>query len=202
MFNFSDYCPELIEEEAKIQIENSRDRALAVQAEELKGINIILNTEAVKEMMSFYVTQSSAKAVYEEISRAEAGERFQGNDVTGDLINIKLNPNMINSSESAPYDEDGLLTKLHGSLRFTSYLGLKPTGIIHNLEVQGGEKSYEDFKKEPYVEIITFSDFQMNPMTGDFGGEIRLARYFDGQKIISVTGASLSANLFKIRIFA
>ncbi|MDA3811749.1 MAG: metallopeptidase TldD-related protein [Spirochaetaceae bacterium] len=211
MFYFSDFCPELIEEEAKIQIENSRDRALAIQAKELKKINIILSTDAVKDVMNFYVSHSSASAVYEQISKAKIGEIFQGENVKGDLLNIKLNPFMINSPDSAPYDDDGfplseqilfekgVLKKIHGSLQYTSYLKLEPTGTIHNVEVQGGTKSYEDFKKEPYVEILNFSDFQMNTMTGDFGGEIRLARYFDGEKIVPITGASISANLFTIQ---
>ena len=210
IFSFSDYCPELIEEEARNQIENSRDRALALQAKELKNINIILSTDAVKDMMNFYVNQSSASTVYEKISKATIGEVFQGDNVSGDLLNITLNPFMANSPDSTPYDTDGfplseqviyeggLVKKFHGPLQYTSYLNLEPTGSIHNFEVQGGSQSYEDFKKEPYVEILNFSDFQMNSMTGDFGGEIRLARYFDGEIVIPITGASISENIFKV----
>ena len=65
-------------------------------------------------------------------------------------------------------------------------------------EVEGGSLSYSDLKKEPYIEIVTFSDFQMDILTGDFGGEIRLANYYDGEKVIPLTGASLSANIFDI----
>lgn len=210
MFSFSDYCPDLIEENAKIQIENSRDRALALQAKELKKINVILSTDAVKDMMDFYVNQSSALAVYEQISKAKIGEVFQGKSVKGDLLNIKLNPFMVNSPDSSPYDDDGfplseqtiyekgIVKKFHGSLQHTSYLNVEPTGRIHNVEVEGGAQSYEDFKREPYVEILNFSNFLMNHMTGDFGGEIRLARYFDGKKIVPITGASISENLFKV----
>jgi len=210
MIYFSDYCPQLIEEEAKIQIDNGRDRALAIQAGELTGINIILSTDAVKDMMNFYVEHSNARAVYEEISMAKINEVFQGDNVKGDLLSIKLNPFMVNSPDSAPYDDDGfplseevifdkgVLKKFHGSMQYTSYLDLEPTGTIVNVEVEGGSKSYEDFKKEPYVEILAFSDFQMSNMTGDFGGEVRLAKYFDGEKVTPLTGASLSANLLKV----
>lgn len=210
MLYFSDYCPELIEEEAKKLIETCRDRALAVKAEEVKGINIILGPDAVKEMMNFYVMHSSASAVYEQLSKAKVGEVFQGENIKGDLVNIKLNPYMVNSPDSSPYDDDGfplkehiifnngVLEKYHGSVQFSSYLDIEPTGTIKNAEVEGGRKSYNEFKKEPHVEIVAFSDFQMDPLSGNFGGEIRLARYFDGEKEIPLTGASLSASIFDI----
>jgi hypothetical protein len=50
-------------------------------------------------------------------------------------------------------------------------------------------------KKEPYLELITFSDFQMDLITGDFGGEIRLGWYFDGETTTKITGGSLNANI-------
>ncbi|MBN2658553.1 MAG: modulator protein [Spirochaetales bacterium] len=210
IIGFSDYCPELIEEEAKAQIENSRDRALAAPSKELKNINVILNTEALKEIMGCYVNQTNAQAVYDQYSRAEIGKVFQGETVTGDLLNIRLNPFMANSPKSAPYDndgfplseqliyKDGVVRKFHGSLQYTSYLGLEPTGTIRNMEVEGGSRTMEELRSEPYFEVVSFSDFLMNPLTGDFGGEIRLGRYFDGEKIVPVTGASISENLFKI----
>ena len=35
----------------------------------------------------------------------------------------------------------------------------------------------------------------MNPMIGTFGGEIRLAYYSDGEKVIPVTGGSITCNM-------
>lgn len=211
MIQFSDYCPELIEEEAKIQIANSRDRALAKKTADLTSINVILGTEAVKDIMQFYFHRSNAKSIYEKISSAETGKVFQGENVTGDLVNITLNPFMKNSTASSPYDEDGIalkpvtlfekgvLKQYHGGLQYASYLGIEATGSIENMEVKGGMLSYDSFKKEPYVEILNFSDFQMNPMTGDLGGEIRLAHYFDGEKTVPITAATLSANIMDIQ---
>ncbi len=211
MISFSDYCPEIIEEEAKQLLINTRNRALAKQATDIKDINIILSNDAVKEIMGLYLTHSSAKAKYEEVATIKVGEMFQGEGITGDLINIELNPFMKNSPDSVPYDDDGValrrhilfkngvLKKYHGSVQFSSYLDIEPTGSITNMEVKGGAVSYEDFKHDPYIEILTFSDFYMDNMTGDFGGEIRLAIYFDGKNEIPITGASLSANLFDVQ---
>ncbi len=211
MLSFSDYCPELIEDEVKTQLENSRDRAKAVKSSDIKDINIILKTDAVMEMMSFYKTQSSAQAVFEELSNAKVGEVFQGNDIVGDSITLDLDPLMKNSPYSSPIGsdgtslkkvrvfEDGHLKQFHGSSQYASYLDIEPTGIIQNIEVKGGTIPLKDFRKEPYIEIMVFSDFQMDTLSGDFGGEIRLAKYYDGEKVIPITGVSLSSNIFEIQ---
>ncbi|MBQ1878698.1 MAG: TldD/PmbA family protein, partial [Erysipelotrichaceae bacterium] len=43
-----------------------------------------------------------------------------------------------------------------------------------------------------------FSSFVMNPMTGDFGGEIRLAYYYDGKTVTPVTGGSMTADISEV----
>jgi PmbA protein len=40
-----------------------------------------------------------------------------------------------------------------------------------------------------------FSDFRLDGVTGDFGAEIRLAYWFDGEKKIPVTGGSISGSV-------
>ena len=50
-------------------------------------------------------------------------------------------------------------------------------------------------KKEPYLYAVTFSDFQMDTMSGHFGGEIRLAYLFDGERVRIVTGGSVNGSI-------
>ncbi len=52
-------------------------------------------------------------------------------------------------------------------------------------------------KKKPYLQAVKFSDFQMDDFTGHFGGEIRLAYLFDGEKITKVTGGSINGIITK-----
>lgn len=207
IINFSDYDPADLKERVKDMLKESRERAFAQKTPALKDISVILSGEAVKDFLSFYVNKSSAQAIYEGISMAKIGESLQGREVIGDLISIQLCPSMVNSTESKPYDEDGQLVKpinlmeqgilraYHGPIQYTDYLKVETTGSIHNIEVGNGQNALESFKKEPYIELISFSDFQMDALTGDFGGEIRLARFFDGQKMTPVTGGSISANI-------
>jgi predicted Zn-dependent protease len=211
MFSFAKTDSDFIAKEYQTQIENCRLRSQAQNAPNLKGINIILTLEAVREIMNFYYIQSSAKGVYEKITRGKKGELFQGEKCQGDLINITLDPFLEGSPDSVPFDDEGTalkktvifkegrLLRYHGNQQYSHYLKVKPTGLIKNLTVEAGTSSKKDWMKEPYVEIRNFSDFQMDPMTGDFGGEVRLALWFDGTKTVPLTGASLSTCLFDVQ---
>jgi predicted Zn-dependent protease len=211
MFSFSDPHTDTIEEESREQLENCRLRSQAVKAPELMDIPIILTGEAVREIADFYRQQSGAKQVYEKTARGVVGEVFQGNDVKGDRITISLDPVLPGSSGSRRYDDDGTalrkqeiykegkLLRYHGNIQYSHYLGVPPTGMIKNLVLEPGSASVEEWRRSPHVEIRSFSAFQMDGMTGDFGGEIRLALWHDGKKTVPLTGASLSACLFDVQ---
>jgi len=59
--------------------------------------------------------------------------------------------------------------------------------------------SIEELHAQPYLEPVMFSDFRLDPVTGDFGAEVRLAYYFDGTTLIPVTGGSVSGSLRDMR---
>ncbi len=210
MFSFSDYSGELIESECRRQIENCRLRAAASEAPELRNINIILGEEAVREIMDFYRTHSNIQGVYEGTAKGKKGEVFQGSEVRGDLIDITLTPSLAGSPSSSPVDRDGVLLKetriykkgkilnYHGPAQYAFYLKEEPVGCIENTIVSCGSRSVEEWRREPHVEILAFSDFQMDSVTGNFGGEVRLARYFNGKEETALTGASISASLFDV----
>ncbi|MDC7235921.1 MAG: metallopeptidase TldD-related protein [Spirochaetales bacterium] len=211
MFSFADFDSALIEEECRRQIESCRLRAEARPAGLIESVNIILKGAAVRDMMDFYRAHSNVKGIYEGTARGKKGEVFQGDGVRGDLVTISLDPFLSHSPYSAPVDRDGVklkkiclydrgkLLRYHGSQQYSSYLEEQPSGEIPNIIVDSGQQSVEEWKKEPHVEIVTFSDFQMDSLTGDFGGEIRLALYYDGEKTVPLTGASLSSCLFDVQ---
>ncbi|NMM63785.1 TldD/PmbA family protein [Clostridium sp. P21] len=205
--DFSDFDEKQIVNSVNEMLFASEQRALAKDMPKSGKHKVIFTGAAVKELLSYYVYQASVEAVYNNMSKAKLDENIQGNDAKGDLLNITLDPTLENSSFSAPFDEDGLplskvkifdkgvLKKYHGDFRNSFYLGVEPTGTIHNFIVDGGSKAYEDMKKEPHIELAEFSDFQIDELTGDFGGEIRLGWYFDGIKTIPITGGSVSGNI-------
>lgn len=208
--SFSDYSPDMIIEEVENMLNMSKEKALATPTPSLKNQNIILTGDPVKEFFGYYYIHANAQSVYEKISTLKLNENIQGEDIKGDLVTITLDPFMKNSSSSRPYDNDGfslkevpifkngILENYWGDQRHSSYLGIEPTGRIENFIVDGGSKSVDELKSDTYLELLAFSDFQMNPLTGDFAGEIRLGRYYDGSKVVPVTGGSISGNIKEV----
>ena len=208
-FNFSNFDPEYISGIVDSMLKKSKYKSTAVKTPKVKkGTPVILAGNTVKTLLSYYYNQSAASSVYNKISAYKVGDDIQ-KDAEGDRLTLELDPYVQNSTLSAPYDsdgyslskvgiiKDGVLKRNWGSVRFSHYLGIEPTGNIGNYVVSGGSKSIKELKKDPYLELLSFSDFQTDSITGDFGGEIRLGLYFDGEKVTPVTSGSLSGNIVK-----
>jgi predicted Zn-dependent protease len=194
-------------------LELSREKALAVPTPALKRHTVLLTGEPVREFLQYYYTQSAAQSVYEQTSTLKLNENVQGvkGASKGDLINMKLDPFLENSTVSSSFDEDGLpvdsvdiinrgkLLNYWGNTQYCHYLGVPPTGNIRNMVFSGGTKSIQEMKEQPYLELLAFSDFQLDSITGNFGGEIRLGRYFDGKAATFVTGGSISGNINEVQ---
>ena len=208
---FSDFLPKLISEEVKKQLSLSRDRSLAEPTPSLKSSTVLLTGDPVSEFFQYYLSQSSAKSVYEQLSTLKPGEPVQGDNIKGDALNLKLLPYLPNSPLSAPYDEDGfsllpvsiieegVLKRYWGPIRFTHYLGSEPTGNLKNVTVLPGDRPASELRAGSGLEVVSFSDFQCDPITGDFGGEIRLGYCTDRKDRLPVTGGSVSGNVRDIK---
>ncbi|WP_102401587.1 metallopeptidase TldD-related protein [Haloimpatiens massiliensis] len=207
---FSDFDEKFISGNIKEMLELAREKAIATTTVKSGKYTLLLTGSPVKELFSYYFARSNVSAVYDQISQWKINQKIQGENIKGDAITMVLNPKMKNSIFSVPYDQDGValdkvtiiengvLNNYHGSNRYSYYLNQPTTGSINNMEFLGGSKTIEDLKKSPYIELVSFSDFQLNPLTGDFGGEIRLGWYFDGEKTIPITGGSLSGNINEV----
>lgn len=142
--------------------------------------------------------------VYPGYSGYQAGMDVQGEKVQGEKLNITLHASNPYSSEGIPMKDltllkEGELKAIHGNARFAYYLGVEPTGIYSAVKLDNGTKTLEEMKKEPYLYVVSFSDFSMDSLSGYFGGEIRLAYLFDGEKVTPVTGGSVSGNLLELQ---
>ena len=60
-----------------------------------------------------------------------------------------------------------------------------------------GSRTLEELKSIAYLHIVSFSDFQMDAFSGHFGGEIRLAFLYDGEKVTPVTGGSVNGSILE-----
>ena len=91
--------------------------------------------------------------------------------------------------------KDGVLKNVHGGLRMSQYLKVQPTGEYNKLLVDNGSESIADMKKGRVLHVVSFSDFNMNAMTGHFAGEIRLAYLYDNGSVSLATGGSVNGSI-------
>lgn len=182
-----------------------KDRAKAVPSNTVSEIsnckNIILEGSSIYELFNYYLERLDASMIYPGYSNYKSGDIISTSINPENHITIVLTPKVPYSSEGIAQTETVLIDNniakcITGNSRFSYYLGIPATGNYESYKLNCGKTDSKDlFKNEPYLKICSFSDFQMNSMTGQFGGEFRLAYYFDGIKEIPVTNGSISGNI-------
>ncbi|MCD7737645.1 MAG: metallopeptidase TldD-related protein, partial [Lachnospiraceae bacterium] len=151
----------------------------------------------------FYKDRGNGSIIYQHYSDYKTGDFVQGEpgEVTGNLLNLDYVPTVPFSWEGIPMKKlpcitDGVFQNVQATVRFAFYLNVPATGQYSKLSCAPGEESFEEMKKRPGLHVVNFSDFQMDFMSGHFGGEIRLAYLNDGEKITPVTGGSINGSIF------
>ena len=201
-FSYNGWNLDAIREKARNTIELTRARARATTAPAAGEYRLILSGGYVNEFMSYYVNRASSFAIYQKYSTFSVGCDVQGGEVSKDRVNMTMKSNVPFSDEGIPMKnrelvKDGKLMMIHGGNRFAQYLGIAPTGNFDGYKVEARNVSIEQMKEQPYLEVVNFSDFQMDWFTGHFGGEIRLAFLYDGKTVTPVTGGSVNGNIFE-----
>jgi PmbA protein len=128
----------------------------------------------------------SAASEYAKLSPWEIGKSVFRDEVKGDPLTVWANRCMPFGIDSNRFDEEGLpaqrieliheneLVAFAANQRYADYLNLPATGAFGGVEVPAGTTASSALLAEPYVEIIQFSWFNPDPITGDFATEIRL----------------------------
>ncbi len=188
-------------------LENACARAKAVKLpSDLKNINVIFGAEMISNIAYYLESNLSYQAKFMHTNVIDEGEDLSKDNPQ--KLNLTLKPIITEIASSRPFDFDGVMLKdtkiiengkavsLAGDVKFGTYLGVKnPTGSIPLMELECGNTSFEEMKKEPYIYCVTFSSPQLDNYSGYYGGEIRLAYYFDGKNTYPVTGFSISGIL-------
>lgn len=179
-----------------------RDRAHARSILKSGKYDVILTGENAAEVLNYFAVRSSAFMIYPGYSTWKPGDDVQG-EVAGEKVSITLRAEAPFSEEGVPMRDrllidEGKLLIAHGGCRFAYYLGVPPTGDYRKISCDNkGSMSFDEMKKRPCLWAVTFSDFQMDPFSGHFGGEIRLAYLIDGEKAIPVTGGSINGSIME-----
>ena len=190
---------------------NASLRNEAVKYTGPSNIKVLLSAPEIKEIMSNLINNLEYSNVYNKMNLLNVGDKFYG-DNHDDAPNILLVPNVTDSISNRPIDSDGIIlhdtpivkeneiVTTHGDNRFANYLGIKdPTGQLPNIYLEDGSYSELQLKAMPHLHCIYFSSFQFDIYSGNFGGEVRLAKYFDGEKYIPVTGLTIGGNIHELK---
>ena len=150
-----------------------RDEALAIF---LAGDN--LNGSVLQ-------TLASAASKYAGFSPWEVGKSVFRGEVKGDPLTVWANRSLPFGSASDRFDAEGLPAQrvelIHenefaafaASQRYADYLQIPATGAFGNVELPPGKTPASALLTEPHIEIVQFSWFNPDTITGDFATEIR-----------------------------
>ena len=183
-----------------------RDRLAAVPTPVSGKYDVLFSGPDACEIYRYFAARMDAQMVYRKMSDWEIGKPIC-EKVNGDRVTVKALRRLENSSANHSFDaegarirdavmiENGVARRYLGGRMFSSYLGLEDAFIPSNIAVSGGTRSEEELRSGRYLEVVEFSDFQVDAMTGDIFGEIRLAYWHDGEKTVPVSGGSLSGSM-------
>jgi PmbA protein len=179
------------------------DRLAAGPTPALGRTRVLFSTDAACEIYRWFIDRMSAGMRYRRLSDWEPGKPVVP-DAAGDRVTVEALAELPNASRTAPFDpegariepftiiEDGTAARSWGSRQFSAYLGLERSCVPNCFAVTGGTASAEELRAEDHLEIVAFSDFQVDPVTGDLAGEIRLGYLRRGGEPSIVTGGSVS----------
>ena len=196
-FCFTELETEALTTQAKEALMFVRDRAHAQRILKSGNYDLLLTGENVMMTLWFYGDRAEASMIY---PAWKVGDDVQGETV-GERINITLRALAPYSREGIPMRdrkllENGVLKCVHGSNRLCRYLGAEPTGDYRKFSCDNpGTMTFQDMQKRPCLWAVTFSGFEMDPFSGHFGGEIRLAYLIEDGRMTPVTGGSVNGIL-------
>lgn len=204
LYRFSDYSSEQMERRVEQQVLSTLDRKKAEKLLKPGDLRVVLRGNALFEFFSYFLIQANARMIFEGMSVFNQGKQLQRD---GDLLTIDAVPYLKGSDRNSFVGRDGIVpvpvrlleqgkaVSIIADLQFGTYLGEEITGSSRNIYVEPGTLNSDFLNKSPYLEAVEFSDFSMDPVTGDFGGELRLAYFFDGKNKTPVTGGSITGNI-------
>lgn len=211
-FTFSNFDADWITAKIDEALELTKARFTAKPLEVKENLKVIIEDEGVPSVFSYFARDLSYADKVRGTGRDDIGDKVQGENVEGTLLNIDMVPFDEESAIGCGFDDDGVILRpvnlikdgvamnRYGSYQYGYYFGEKnPTGVLPVTKVQLGTKSFKEMAKEPYLRCCRFSSFQLEPNSGYFGGEVRLGFYFDGEKEIPVSGFSIGGTLKELR---
>lgn len=193
-----------ITKEVKETMDNALLRARAKRITEVEipaDVPVVVESEMIELIIRNLAENLSYQSAYHHMNHYEKNRQIADTD-----LNLTLCGSIRGVSSSCGFDDYG--TKLtrktiirngkavskHGDLRYAHYLKRKATGEFNVASLSG---EIEDISCVKHILIKNFSAPQLESSSGYFGGEVRLALYFDGERYIPLTSFSIAGNIYK-----
>lgn len=153
------------------------------------------------------LTLSDGGSKYAKVSPWEIGKSVFRGEVKGAPFTFWGNRILPFGSKSDLFDAEGLpaqrieivrdnVLKTFGtSQKYADYLNITATGEMGNIEVAAGYTPAKGLLAEPYVEVVMFSWFHPDNVSGDFASEIRLGYLVENGKAKPFKGGQLIGNV-------
>ena len=206
MYRYGECDPSAVVRDITAAMNYGKDRLLAGPTPELGKADVLFTGQDARELYSYFTERLSAGMVVRRMSDWKPGEPIDP-DLRGDRVTVTAVRHLDNSSANRAFDsegapirdtvllEDGVTRRFLGSRMFSAMLGLEDSFIPSNYTVTGGTGSVRELRQGTYLEPVEFSDFQVDAVTGDIFGEIRLAYLHEGDRVRPVTGGSISGSM-------
>lgn len=182
-------------------------RLVAGKTPSLGKADVVFSGEDAVRVYEYFKDGLDCAFIHMKYSSFKKGEPI-AEGISGDKVTLKTlrtldgsSMNMLTDPEGTPIEDRVLMEEdipraFHGGTKFSYYLGEKDTFIPGNYEVSGGSHGKDELLKGPVLECVFFSDFQVDTMSGDLFGEIRLAFLHEADGTVRpVTGGSISGNM-------
>ncbi len=204
--NFTSFDESWLKTQINQALKDVSSRAKAKKLDTYKEVNIILRPQEIEQIIRAYVGELNYATIYNKYNSLNVNDDIQ-KDSKGDKLNVSLLGQIENCASSRLFDNDGItlkkktlikdgvLVNTYGNNTYAQYLHKKPTGDLNLISLAKGKKSIKELKQNPYLECASFSGLQVDLMNDYIGGEVRLAYYYDGTKIVPVTSLSISGKL-------
>ena len=127
----------------------------------------------------------------------------------GESLTITSNPQLALGLATAPVDAEGtplrpveiirsgVFVNYVATSRYAQYLNVPITGAPGNIQVSAGATREQHLRGNNYFEIVSFSWFNPNSLSGDVSAEIRLGYHWVNGRKTAFRGGTFSGNVFK-----
>lgn len=197
---------EQLQQEIQDTLQFGVDRLSAIPTPRLQDTALVLTTADAQQIYSYFVGRLNAQMLVMKASPYEIGQPI-AQDILGDKITIHAKASLPNSSRNMKFDQEGseitdttlmennVPKAFWGNRLFSKKLGLSSSFMVSNIVVDGGQKTVDQLRHGKYLEVVEFSDFQVDALSGNIFGEIRLGYLHDGDQVTPVYGGSVSGNM-------